>query len=119
MRPIVLDKCVKFRDHSFNRSREIPPKPSEVVFSTVFRYTFRSEVDSDVISGMTLDYVVVDVRVKFGYSMSNSSRDIRGADFVMKERDRSLLHQAETFYRRLAFKKMSVLICSKNMIFVG
>ena len=34
-------------------SREIPPEAvrSEVVFSTVFPYNFRPEVDNDVISG--------------------------------------------------------------------
>ena len=34
--PIVLDKSVKFRDHSLNRSREILLE-AEALFSTVFR----------------------------------------------------------------------------------
>ena len=63
------------------------PKPSEAVFSTVFRYNFQPEVDNDVVSGMAIDYVGIDVRVKFGDSRSNDgSRDIPGADFVLNER---------------------------------
>ena len=56
-----------------------------MVFSKVFRYNFRPEVDSDVISGATVDNVGVDLSVKFGDSRSNGSRYIRGADFVSKE----------------------------------
>ena len=36
VRPIVLDKCVKFRDPSLNRSREIPPEAAGGSNSTVF-----------------------------------------------------------------------------------
>ena len=54
-----------------------------------FSLYFRPEVDSDVISGAALDNVGMNVRVKFG-DRSNGSRDIRGADFVSNEHDRSL-----------------------------
>ena len=43
-----------------------------------FRYNFRPEVDNDVISGMAVDDVSVDVCVKYG------------ADFVSNEHDRGL-----------------------------
>ena len=52
---------------------------------TVFHYNFRPEVDNDVISGVAVDYVSMDVRVKFGDSRSNGSRDIQEADFVSNE----------------------------------
>ena len=52
--------------------------PSEAVFSSFFPYKFRPEVDNDVISGMAVDYVGMDISVKFGDGTSNSSRDIRG-----------------------------------------
>ena len=42
-------------------------------------------MDNDVMSGVAVDYVGVDVRVKYGDSGSNGSRDIRGADFVSNE----------------------------------
>ena len=48
-------------------------------------YNFRPEVDNDVISGVVVDNAGMDVHVKFGYSRSNGSRDIRGADFVSNE----------------------------------
>ena len=41
------------------------PKTSEPVFSTVFPYNFRPEADNDVISGVTVDNVGIDVCVKF------------------------------------------------------
>ena len=61
-------------------------KPSEVVFLTFFRYNFRPEVDNEVISGVAVDNVSMDVLLKFGDSSSNGSRDIRGAVFVSNER---------------------------------
>ena len=51
-----------------------------------FRYSFRPERANDVTSGAAVDYVGADVRVKDDDSMSNSSRDIRGAEFESKER---------------------------------
>ena len=56
------------------------PKPSEAVYSTVFPYNFRPEVNNDVISCTAVDNVGVDTLVKFGDSSSN------GADFVSNER---------------------------------
>ena len=41
--------------------------------------------NSDVISGVSLEPAGTDVRVKFGDSRSNGSRDIRGADCVSNE----------------------------------
>ena len=43
---------------------------------------FRLEVHSDVISGAVIDPTGVKVHVKFGYSRSNRSRDIRLPHFV-------------------------------------
>ena len=76
MRLIVLNKCVKLCDPCFNHSREIPPKPSQAVFLTVFCYNFRLEVDTDVIYGVAVDYVGIGVKIKFGDSRPNGSLDI-------------------------------------------
>jgi hypothetical protein len=46
----------------------------------------RPEIDNDVMSGVAVDNVGVDVHIKFGDSRSNRFRDIRGADFVSNER---------------------------------
>ena len=51
-----------------------------------FRYNFQLEVDNDVISGVAVGNIGMDVHVKFGDSRSNGFRDIRGADFVSNER---------------------------------
>ena len=56
------------------------------VFPTVFLYNFVPEVVSDVIFGVAVDYVGMDVRVKFADTRSNGSGYIRGADFVSNER---------------------------------
>ena len=58
--PLVLDKRVKFHDRSLN--------------------------DNDVISGMAVDNVGIDVLIKFGGSRSNGFLDIQGADLVSNER---------------------------------
>ena len=80
--PIILDKCVKFRDPRLNRSREIPSKAvRDGILDSVFRYNFRPEVENDVISSVAVDYVGMDGSVKFGDSRSNGFRDIRGGDF--------------------------------------
>ena len=50
------------------------------------RDNFRPEVVSDVISGVAVDQVGLDVRVKFGDSRSYGCQDIQGADFVSNER---------------------------------
>ena len=67
MRPIVLDKCqiscslLKPSARNSNRS------------------LYRLEIDNDVISDGAVEWVGMDVRVKFDDSGSNVSRDIRGA----------------------------------------
>ena len=94
MKPIVLEKCVKFRDPCLNCSWEIPTEASEAVFSTVFFcYNCRPEVDNDVISDVAVDNVSMDVRVKFGDSRSNFFRDIGGADLISNERTNKGQHQ--------------------------
>ena len=63
---------------------KFPQEPSEAVKSTyfwIFPYSFRPEVGNDVISGIVVESVGLDVPVKFGDSVSNGFRDIRGADF--------------------------------------
>ena len=56
---------IERNDTSLNRSPEIPPEavPLEAVFSTGFHYNFRPEVNNDVISGIAVDNVGVDVSV--------------------------------------------------------
>ena len=78
--PIVHYKPVAFKLH-LNRSQEIP---SEAVGGGIFdRFVFlkfdncQLEVASDVISDMAVQYVSMDVCVKFGDSKSNRSGDIR------------------------------------------
>ena len=60
--------------------------------STAFsRDNFRPEVAlaGDIIFGLATDYVSLDVRVKFGESMSNRSRIIRRTHFVMDNDERT------------------------------
>ena len=61
--------------------------------SVSFRYNFRSEVDNDVLSGVAVDNVGMDVRLKLGDSRSNGFRDIGGTDLVSNERTRRSLPQ--------------------------
>ena len=56
-------------------------------FRLFFRCSFRSEVVSDVISSVVLNPTGVKVRVKFGDSWSNRSRDIRLPHFVTNDND--------------------------------
>ena len=71
MGPFVLDKHVKFNDPGLNRSRDILPEAvGGGIFDCFFRYNVRPEVDNDVISGVAVDHVGVDVRVKFCDSRS-------------------------------------------------
>ena len=86
MEPLVLDKRVKFDDHSLNCSREIPPEAVDGAFFIVSPYNFRTEVCSDVISSVNVDNVGMDVPIKFGHSRSNGFRDIREAHFASDER---------------------------------
>ena len=80
--PVVLDKYVKFRDPSSNREK-FPTKRYFRQF--FFHYNFRQEVD-DVISGVAVDNVSMDVPGKFGDSRSNGFRDIGGPHLVSNER---------------------------------
>ena len=90
MGQLVLDKLVKFHDPSLSSSREIPPEAVGGGKIDCFPYSFRPEVDNDVISGMAVANVSMDVPIKFGDSRSNSVRDIRGATFMSNEHWRSL-----------------------------
>ena len=47
----------------------------------VFAICCRQEIDNEVILGVDVYNVGVDVDIKFGDSRSNRFRDIRGADF--------------------------------------
>ena len=49
------------------------------------RDSFRSEVDSNVVSGMVIEMTGVEAGVKFGDSRSNLSRDIRLPHFAMND----------------------------------
>ena len=51
----------------------------------VFAIYRRPEIGNDVISGMAVGNVGMDVPIKFGDSRSNRFRDIRGADFVISD----------------------------------
>ena len=59
----------------------------------VFAICRRPEIDNEVISGVAVDNVGVDVPIKFGDSTSNRFRGIRGADFVSYERTKTSLSQ--------------------------
>ena len=63
--PIVLDKCVKFRGLSLNRSQEMPHDGCRRMryFRQLFRYNFRHEVDNDAISSTAVGNVGMDVHI--------------------------------------------------------
>ena len=78
---------LKLRDPSLNRSREIPFEAvGGGIFYSFFHHNFGSEVYNDVIFSLAVDNVGMHVCVRFGDSRSNDFRDIRGVDFVSKER---------------------------------
>ena len=52
----------------------------------VYAIYCRPEVDGDVISGVAIENIGVDIPIKFGDSRSNRFGDIRGANFVSNER---------------------------------
>ena len=54
---------------------------------------------------MGVDNVDMDVSIKFGDSMSNGSRDIRGADFVSNERT----NEHDEAYPNSAFRLKTVM----------
>ena len=51
-------------------------QPSQAVFLMVFGNNFRPEVVGDVMSGVAVEYVGMDVHVKLGDSRPNRSRNI-------------------------------------------
>ena len=65
---VVRDKPVKQDDPSLKNSREIPPEAVETAFSTVFPYNFRPETDNDVIFGVAVDSIGMNVPIKLGDS---------------------------------------------------
>ena len=74
----ICDKCVKFCDPRLNHSLSINTTPSNrrLHFRQFVRDNSRPEVVSDVISGVAVAQVGVDVRIKTTDSRSNPSRDI-------------------------------------------
>ena len=52
-----------------------------------------TRIENDVISGVAVDNVGMDIHVKFGDSRSNGFRDNRGTDFVTYERTKTSLFQ--------------------------
>ena len=57
VRQIVLEKFVKCGHPRLNRSREIPLEAVGSGIFDSFCYNFQPEVDSDVISGVAIDFV--------------------------------------------------------------
>ena len=78
-------KLVKFRDPRLDRSRDIRPKAVGDSILAVYSNTDKClpGAADDVISGVA----VANIHAKFGDSMSNRSRDIRSAQFVMDDDD--------------------------------
>ena len=77
MGPVVLNKCVKFNEPSFNRSRKIPPEAvGGGIFDCLSSTTSDWKQINDVISGVAVDNVGMDVCVKFVDSRSNAFPDI-------------------------------------------
>ena len=70
MGSIAHNKHVTFRDPRLNRSREIRPEAvRDGIFDCFLNFdNCQPEIASDVISGMAIHYVGVDVRVKLGDS---------------------------------------------------
>ena len=54
------------------------------------RYDFRPEAAGGIITGGAIEAVDLDVRVKFGCSRSNRSRDIRPTHFVPMTTDNGI-----------------------------
>ena len=86
---IVPDKYVKFRgpcDPRLNRSGAIRPKAvGSGIFDSLSRDNCRRKVASDIISGVAIEEVGRDVRVKSSDSRSNCSRDVRVAQFLIDD----------------------------------
>ena len=74
IRQSIAHKAVNFNDPRLNRCREIRPNPSQTAFSTDFcRDNSPPDAVSDVVSGVAVDLVGMDVRVKSGDSTSYRS----------------------------------------------
>ena len=82
--PVVLDKRVKFPDLRLNRSREILPETVGGCIFDAFSRKLPTKSSGDIV-GVAVEYVRMDVHVKFGDSGSNRCRDIRAAHFVTNE----------------------------------
>ena len=96
---VIPNKHAKFCDPSLSRSRKIPPDAVGVgICDIIFRDNFRPEVDSDVMCGIAVDWVGVDVHVKFGDSMSNGSRYIGRAVCVFSAFDALLTSCERCFH---------------------
>ena len=76
MGPIFLDKRVKCRAPSLNCSREIPPEATGGGIFESFCYNLRPELDNNVISGVAIDNIGVNVHANAGDSRSNGHRYI-------------------------------------------
>ena len=63
------------------------PNPRRQHCWRFFRSSFRQEVANNVISSGFIEYVAVDVRVKFGISRSIHSQGIRTSHFLMDDDD--------------------------------
>ena len=73
LRQSNVDKDVKLCDPQLNHSQEIRPIATRDAFSVFLCDNVRSEVASDVTSGVVVDWVVPDVCVKLGDTSSNHS----------------------------------------------
>ena len=81
--------------------------PEPQLTKQLLRDNFRLEVSSDVISGMDVEQVGMNVRVKSGDSRSNRARDIRLPHFVTNDDDtdagrRTICQQAKRQKHRQA-----------------
>ena len=68
----------------------------------VFAICCRPEIDNDVLSGVDVDNVGVDVHIKFGDPRSNRFQDIRGANFVTYERTNERTNERKLAYSNRA-----------------
>ena len=87
---IVLETCEIWSSSPEPFSRN-SAQSCRKYFRQFFRHNFRPAADNGVISSVAIDYVGLDVHVKFCDSRSNGSQAIRGADFVSSERTRQRL----------------------------
>ena len=83
-----FNSCLYHRDHRLNRSREIPPEAVGIwIFDRSFNFdNWQPTVANDIISGVVVQDVGLDVVTKLGDSRLNRSRDIRLPHFLTNER---------------------------------